>query len=258
MRYLLLLLIGLLLLNFPVWSQIQPARGFEQTAMDATFALYAQWDDHELHKTLRPFLCTAAAIQADDTGYILLTAGHCAMIPENATFFVREGMGKPAQPVTVISARREGQDDYMLLHLKTKAKYATLDLGDESSEAIGDTEINPNFTYGITKQLAHGIIASDIIQDSPICRSCEGGFLLHEFAAGGASGSPVISLTTHRVIGIVLAVVTDSGMEIEPISNVKAAFRRPNQYPAIQHPSEDSPFSLIGPEEPDDDGQAIQ
>lgn len=226
------ILLLILLLVTPVSAGIQGARGFEKTVLDATFALYGSRIDKTTLKLYQPFLCTAFVFQKDATGYLLLSAGHCVDdTPIDATFGVAEQMGGTIQLVTVVSARLKASDDYAIFHLDTSKIYPVLTLGDESTEYVGSAELNPNFAYGIVKQLAHGVISSQII-DKPAphsdCSLCVGYFALQSFAGGGASGSPVISVTTHKVIGVLVLTLEGSGFGVEPISLVKEAETRPD------------------------------
>ena len=202
--------------------------------MDATFALYGQRDDPTTKKHYQPFLCTAFIFQKDATGYLLLSAGHCIEgSPVDSTFAVAEQMGGELHSVTPVSARKESVDDYVVFHWTTDRVYPVLQLGDEITESIGSAEINPNFSFGVVKQLAHGVISSDLIDKPDIisdCDVCVGRFILEEMAGGGASGSPVISATTHKVIGVLVIQLETAGFGIEPISTVKAAMQRPNQF----------------------------
>lgn len=230
----------------PSLGQVQPATGFEKTAMDATFALYNRYLDSD-KKVYMPFRCTATIVQADETGYILLSAGHCVdNTLSDSTFAVSKVIGGPIYPVTVVSARLEGFDDYVLLHLKTTEKYPAIALGDESTEAVGNPIINAHFAYGIVEQLAHGEIASQKITDPVACRICAGDFVVHEFAGSGASGSAVISATTHKIIGILVVQMSSSGFAVEPISEMRRAFFNKNQYPQMHQLHNTLGESLFG------------
>lgn len=233
MKRLALAVLLILLSVAPAWGQVHGASGFEKTSLDSIFVLYGRYTVPESGERVEPFLCTAFAFQKDATGYLLLTAGHCAQGPAEATFVVADNLGSPMQEVTVISARQEEPEDYMLLHLKTSKVYPVLELGDESSESVGDTEIIPNISFGLGKQLAHAVIALGAISHPAQECPCEGDILMHGFMGQGGSGSPVISRRTHKVIGIFVLTFSTDGIGVEPISMVKAAMKKPDQFKEI-------------------------
>ena len=217
---------------------IQSIGGFEKQAMDATFALYVA--------PLNRFICSATAVRVQQDrhskryGYLLLSAGHCVYgEPSDFTFAVAEEIGGRLVPVAPVKARLGNAEDVSLFYMETAKKYPVIELGDESSETIGDAEINPNFTAGLTKQLAYARIASGVIGENEHCPICMGTFLIHETAGPGASGSAVISEKTHKVIGIAI-IAGVAGIGVEPISTVRKALSEPDEYEQLhQLPSDD-------------------
>jgi hypothetical protein len=211
------------------------ARGFDQTAMDATLAIYATHYDSK-HVLQSQFVCSSFVVgeDPDGKGITILSAGHCVDDqPSDWKFAVADTLGATLQPLTVLSARYvddTSDDDTVLFHLATTKKYPVLVLGDESEAAIGDETLNPNFTYGLAKQLSRGRIASGAINSPVAFPNTIGGFILDEFAGVGASGSPVISVTSHKVIGIVIAEVDHDGMIAEPTSGVRKSIARRNDF----------------------------
>jgi hypothetical protein len=202
--------------------------------MDATFALYGQAINPVTHQSVSPFLCTAFAFKADSTGYLLLSAGHCVDDePSESTFAVSEQIGGPLQRVSVVSARFEpsvgAYEDYAVFHLATSKKYPVLDLGDDI-EGIDSKTINPNFAFGITKQYAHGIVASDVMVNSIQCSTCDHQIFIHEFSGIGASGSAVIAEDTHKVIGLLVSQIDGGGFTVESIANVKQSMLKPDEF----------------------------
>src|SRR5271165_1686163 len=150
------------LLGVSAGAQVQPATGFEQKAMDATFALYGHREIGG--KTYAKFLCTATAVEKVKTGYFLISAGHCAADqPSDVTFAVSEQIGGPQHPVQPVIARLQGSQDVMKLYFPSTKNYPVIDLGTETTEQVGESIINPNFTQGWVKQLANGIIASQVM-----------------------------------------------------------------------------------------------
>jgi hypothetical protein len=235
-----LALVVALLLPIPVqaqtklWTPIQDAQGFDKTAMDATFAIFGEYDNPKTKKHEEPFVCTGFIFQADATGYLIMSAGHCVdKDPADSTYSVAEQIGSPTMPVECVFARLvQGKDygDVSIFHLTTTKKYPVLELGDESSEHLGSEIINPNFALGLSKQLAKGQIVSEPIGGLESCDMCQGQFILHETAGRGASGSPVISAVTHKVVGILVGEIELDGYTVEPISTAIQVRQEPNQY----------------------------
>lgn len=230
------------------------AHGFDQTAMDATVAVYSQHFDSK-HVLQAQFVCSAFVVgeDLDGKGVTILSAGHCVDDqPSDWTFAVADTLGAPQHAVTVVSARyvhETSDDDTVLFHLATTKKYPVLVLGDESESAIGDETLNPNFTFGLAKQLSRGRIASAAIDDPVAFPNVVGGFILDEFAGLGASGSPVISVTSHKVIGIIIAEVDHNGMIAEPTSAVRKSITRRNEYKELHRLHELTIFGGIEDEQ---------
>lgn len=225
--------------NLPL---IHQPRGFDAKALDATFALYGYRDAGAAKQT--HFLCTAFAVsrdkQAKDYRYVLLSAGHCVYNqPADVKFAVAEQIGGPLFSVTPAFARLEKSEDVSMFLFASPKKYPVLNLGDERySSAIGDETINPNFSEGLVKQLALGRIASAAITNPVHCGYlCDGRYIVQEQAAGGASGSPIILKRTHTVIGIlVVEFGGDVGFGVEPISTVRVALQKEDQFKALHQP----------------------
>jgi S1-C subfamily serine protease len=128
--------------------------------------------------------------------------------------------------------------DMAIFDLVTTKKYDVMVLGNDSDLQIGDKTINPNFAAGLSKQLSHGVISSDLLSMSEHCNEdCAGYFLVQSYGAGGASGSAIISEKTHEVIGLAIwqAPGDNIGLGIEPISKFAAFLAGPNQ----PHPDDD-------------------
>jgi hypothetical protein len=169
---------------------------------------------------------------------VLLTAGHCVQtVPKDVQFSVSEEVGGARQPVTLIKAYFGEDIDFAIFNLKTTKNYPVAVLGPNDSLTVGDKVWNPNFTYGLGKQLTTGVISTRGIVQSEQCpeSDCAGAFIVQEYAGPGASGSVVISAKTHRVIGVLQAELHEAGLQVEPISRFAKFMAGPNQ----THPRED-------------------
>jgi hypothetical protein len=214
-------------------GSVQPPKGFAGKLWSSTLALYASRGP----KT--QFECTAEPIAKIKGGYRLLTAGHCVqLLPADLKFSVAEEIGGPRTPVTLVKAVLDGTMDFALFDLQTDKVYTLFVLGDESELRVGDTTINPNFAIGAAKQLSLGRVSSMPVPLSPTCYSdeCAGDFIVQQDAGPGASGSAVLSVKTHKVIGLLVWQFGrgDIGFGIEPISLYAKFLAGPNQ----PHPAE--------------------
>ena len=232
-RFLALALIFLLTALSSGAESIRAPRGFSGSLYKSVLALYGTKDGHT------QFLCTAEPFEKISGGYHLLSAGHCVqLMPEGVAFFVSEQIGGPLTPVKMMKAYLGDGLDFSEFELKTDRKYSVFVLGDEHGARVGDAVLNPNFSAGVGKQLSHGLISSDILAVSPRCEAdCSGDFIIQTFDAPGASGSAVVSVRTHQVIGIVINQFGDAiGFGVEPISKFYKFLAGPNQ----PHPADDS------------------
>src|SRR5208282_824174 len=186
---------------------IQDVRDFLiSQAEAATFALYASSASRGVSDK---FICTATAIAQVQGGYELLSAGHCTQasdeLPSDLTFSVAEQIGGKLMPVTLVKAVLGDEPlDFSIFYLPTSNQYPVEELGNQGDAHIGDPTINVNFSAGITKEYAPGIVASKIVvSDDP---KLNGLFEVQQFGTGGASGSSVIDAKTDKIIGIVVVV----------------------------------------------------
>ena len=223
----------LLVLILPLRADTLSApKGFAGKLWSSTLALYGTKG-----KTTH-FLCTAEPIAKIDGGYRLLSAGHCVQtVPADVQFSIADEIGGKLIPVTMVKAYLGEGIDFSLFDLKTTKKYSLFELGDERTSAVGDPTIDPNFALGLGKQISLGRITSRALSVSEDCPAdgCVGGFLVQEYAGPGASGSAVVSLKTHKVIGLLVFEFGDGdvGFAVEPISFFAKFLAGPNQ----PHPS---------------------
>ncbi len=209
---------------------IQPPKGFEGDVYKATFALYEHRGKQE------QFICTTEAYEKIGGGYHLIGAGHCAD-PKADYFAVAEDIGGPETKVTVIKSELDKNADLAVFEMKTDKVYPVIPMGTIDGERIGDAVINVNFAVGIAKQLSEGKISSGVI--APTDDKSTDVFIAQIFGAGGSSGSAVVSVNTHKIIGIVIYGFQDDnndgfipvplniGMGIEPIDKFAAFLNRP-------------------------------
>lgn len=207
----------------------------QKTALGATFALYADRGEDGAQ-----FRCTATAFERSITGgYYLLTAGHCILHEADAQFSVAEEIGAPRTEVRVIKYRVDSLLDFAILDLETKKVYPTIPLG--SDAGVGTQIVNPNFGFGLIKQLSLGTVSSERLSKVADCDNCESKFMVQVFGAPGSSGSAVIA--NGKIAGIITNEFTgiNVGLAGEPIS----AFPSFLDSPVQEKLHEDAPKSII-------------
>jgi len=219
MKRLYALVLSLVLALGVLASPVNPPKGFAGRLWNGTFALYGTKNG------VTHFLCTAEAIEKTVDGYTLLSAGHCVTLnPPDVQFSVSETVGSPFMPVTLGKAVQVDNIDFSLFDLKTDKKYFVMEMGHGEPVRVGDETINPNFAAGLGKQISLGQVSSLDLVKSEACDEpeCLGDFLVQEYAAPGASGSAVLSIKTHHIIGILVLEFQGAqvGFAIEPIDRL--------------------------------------
>jgi hypothetical protein len=225
---------------------INPPIGWAGQMWASTFALYGT------KGTQTHFLCTAEPIEKIPGGYRLLTAGHCVQrSPEGLQFSVSEEIGGDRTPVTMVKAFLDNTLDFAIFDLQTPKSYTVFPLGNETELQIGDETLNSNFALGVGKQLSRGVVASDLIVASEECEvdtACIGKFIVQETAGAGASGSAILSIKTHQVVGLLVWEFADGqiGFGIEPISLFSKFMAGPDQpHPGAKEVSEKIPDEVF-------------
>lgn len=228
------LFLSLLLVAASVFAPIAQARNKNhERAQKATFVLYGHSDSRNI---TRP-LCTAFAYKKASDGYVLMTAGHCftAGAPEDAKYVVGEGQitDTPAnlQPVEVLNHIDNGKMDVAELYLKTKKNYQVLDL-DTKPVRIDDRVFYVGYPEMVSQVVYTGRVGSSLIQTvvgsnaSDPCDICSGRFLVQIGGGPGASGSPVISERTGKVVGILEGHLFENGVVVVPSLAIEAYYSK--------------------------------
>lgn len=179
-----------------------------QKVYDASLALYGELGE------VGHFLCTSTVIAARPGQYLLLTAGHCVVgddLPTGLKFFVSEQIvdqpviGNPnLMPVEVIRAENDDKYDFALLLLNTTKNFPVIGLSDKVPQ-VEDKVYTVNYSLGIAKQVALGVVATGVIGNEGSegdCGLCKGRYMVHLFAGPGASGSAIIDEKTNEIVGV--------------------------------------------------------
>lgn len=205
--------------------------GKHQQALKSTFILYGRSEARGIdHKEL----CTAFAYKKVSDGYILMTAGHCfpAEAPSDVTYLVADGQAVDnpiLQPVEVLNYVDDGKMDVAELHLKTKKKYKVLQLSDEPVK-IDDKVFYVGYPEMVSQVVYTGRVGSNIMQSivdsNDPCDICKGRFLVQTGGGPGASGSPIISERTGKVVGILEGHVFENGVVVVPTPAIESYYQK--------------------------------
>jgi hypothetical protein len=212
-------------------KEIKKPIGFEEKVYNATLALYADSEGWGL-PTHREYLCTVTAFRKVTGGYLLIGAGHCEWGNSYfAEYFVTSEIDGELQPVTLLT-RPENMlldVDYAVYFYPTKLTIPVIPLGNEADEHIGSKTISVSFPLAATKILARAEIVSNIIttekmiQAGPDKYKVNGFFLVNEIGNHGSSGSTIVSVDSHKIIGLLISAmdgVTSMPLFIQPITPI--------------------------------------
>ena len=221
-------LIALLaLFLFPQQSPVQKLdREYVKTLYSATGLLYGQ--DEAGTMQMR---CTVTAIQKDDTGYIFVTAAHCAcnddsdkhtVSPEKTYFFITadESVSKDFMRATPVGCGyRHRGDDFALFHVDTTKNFPMVDIGKDPE--VLDEVVNVASPLGLGKQVMLGNISSNVLNRPVISDDInwEGVLLLQMFGVdGGSSGSSLVCVDQRAICGFIVGSIDKSSMTAMPVS----------------------------------------
>jgi hypothetical protein len=199
-----------------------------EKALGATFVLYGHSDKRNVEHIP---LCTAFAYKKVDDGYLLLTEGHCfdGGAPEDATYLVANGQivdePKNLEAVEVLNHVDDSRMDVAELHLKTAKQYPVLELDFQPTQ-IDDKVFYVGYPQMATQVLYIGRVGSNVIETKPEdCDGmCSGRILVQTGGGPGASGSPVISEKTGKVIGILEGHIFENGVIVVPSTGIRAYY----------------------------------
>ena len=213
MKNLLSVALSLLLFSAPIFAAQEVDKTkmskAHQRAYDAALAIYINEGDGPR------FTCssTVVAHRANSTSqtkyqYLLLTAGHCVLgdgrSKDSKYFVTEEIVAKPKlQPVEVLKAENDDVYDFAILLLESDNEYPVIAISNlNGSPDLEDKVYGVNFSLGLTKQVALGVVASKVMDNNGECTPCKGRYMVHLFEAPGASGSSIIDEKTNEIVGI--------------------------------------------------------
>jgi S1-C subfamily serine protease len=200
----------------------------EKTAFPATTLLYAQADDGSL--SMR---CTATFIEKNSTGYVAVSAAHCAcadneddhtVSPEKTFFYVTSDEAENKEFIRaklVGCGYRHAGDDFSIFQVNTTHDFPVVPLGIDPS--VMEPVINIASPLGLGKQVFTGSVSAaslnrPIIQDDI---NWTHAVLLQLFGTdGGSSGSAVICSDQRAICGLIVGTYNKTSTIALPISRL--------------------------------------
>jgi hypothetical protein len=222
----------MLVLSLPTFSAT-PDEEFKQNLGRATLALYhaeqkCAWVKKQIFifdfnmwecKFEEHFVCTATVIAGDGAGtYLAVTAGHCFDWKEIDKYHLAENtFGKPVMhKVNVLKFENDERYDYGLVTFKSLRGLPIIQVSGMESDppALGTSVLNVNISYGIIKEFAEGRVVSNVIEGDVDgrCSSCNGRYLVNIGLGPGASGSAIVNMQTHEIVGLAEAIFPETTM----------------------------------------------
>lgn len=217
-----------------------------EIAEKATFVLYGRSEARGVdHKAL----CTAFVYKKAEDGYYLLTEGHCFTggAPADAKYLVASGQvvdNPDLQPVEVLNYVDDGVVDVAELHLKTAKQYPVLEL-DTNLAKIDDKVFYVGYPEIIGQAVYTGRVGSAPLQSigpdsGDPCDICIGRILVQTGGGPGASGSPVISEKTGKVVGILEGHVFENGTVVVPTPLIEGYYAKAGHAVKVEPKNEQS------------------
>jgi hypothetical protein len=222
-----------------------------RTLYPSTALLYSQESDGTMKMR-----CTATAIEKNATGYIFVTAAHCACednadklisSPVKTFFFVTgdEGVSKDFLRATVTGCGYQHRgDDFALFQVDTKADFPVIPLG--SDPKILDRVVNVASPLGLGKQVFFGTVSSPILS-RPVVQddiNWTKAVLLQLFGVnGGSSGSSAICLDQRAICAFVVGAIGETNIVAMPVSRLIELRKalKANSYKWYREESDDIP-----------------
>ncbi len=217
-------------------KEVQPS--FSDTLSKATLAVYSGKQVCQ-YKTVESFFgpfdvwscefksnftCTATIVSKDGFGnFVGLTAGHCfsyeLMEKGGEKYYISDSLDdKPVlHEIHLVKFANDARYDFAIFEFRSIRDYPVIEIlqDGEAVPPIGTQVLNVNFSLGVTKQLLEGKVVSNQFENGGgrACdHECGARYFVSIGVGPGASGSAVVDLKTHKIIGMVEAVFPSTQM----------------------------------------------
>lgn len=229
-----LLLSSLLLLLLAKPAQAEKKAEFAQHVYNSVVLLYSQTEDGgmKMHCTATAYRVVTDLIGSKKTRFV--SASHCvsgenSVEQKQTKFFITadaEGE-KTFIPATLVEAGdRKVGDDFAIFEVQG-AQFDSIPLGDSDKIRMGDSVLDVASPLGLGKQYFEGYVSSIHLDRPPL----DAGdvqwtnVMLVEIGGGpGSSGSSIISLDQHAIVGFLVGAFSGGniGAVCIPVDKFKA------------------------------------
>ena len=149
-------------------------------------------------------ICTATVIDRQGNEYVALTAGHCIMpaIREANGYYISDEISdEPVlHHVDILKSENDDRYDYAIISFHSAKEYPVIPLNNpnDGSPAVGTELLNVNYSYGLGKQVVHGIVTSEPVNVDAMKKR----FLTTLQTGPGSSGSAIVDAKTGEIVGV--------------------------------------------------------
>lgn len=224
-------LLAVTLMVAPAFAQKQSEADFvNKTFYPAVVLLYSQ--DFSGGMAMR---CTATAIEKNATGYVFVTAAHCAsadnalaqsVVPEDRTFFYitpDEPTAKTFLPAKLIECGyQHAGDDFCLFQVDTKEAFPIVPIGVDPT-VLGEGVINVASPIGLGKQLLHGNVSSLKLNRDVRANDINWtGVVMLQLPGtdGGSSGSAIVCENQQAICAFLVGTIGQTQTIAMPVSRL--------------------------------------
>jgi len=191
------------------------------TQEDPLFGSFSQWGC----SFQRRFICTATVVaRLGESTYVGLTAGHCFNWDNKNEYYVADKIGeKPVlHHINLIKFENDERYDYGVFKFQSSEEYPVIEIDTDSvkSPSVGTPVLNVNYAFGLVEETLEGKVVSDQVIDParPGMKKLKGRYLVGIGVGPGASGSPIVDGTSHKIVGLVEAIFPGTQMSTIVIS----------------------------------------
>jgi hypothetical protein len=200
----------------------------KDTYFPAVTLLYAQAEDGTMKMR-----CTATAYEKTETGYLFVSAAHCATVDDElvrekvdkAEFFITPDEDAEAKTfiraMVVACGYQDKGDDFCIFFVKTSQTFPTVAMGRDSSAIVGEEIVNVSSPLGLGKQVFFGRVTMPRLDRSVVVDNFDWShtvLLQLPGTNGGSSGSAVICLDQRAVCAFVVGTIGGSTVVGLPVS----------------------------------------
>ena len=201
------------------------------TYFPAVTLLYSQDDSGTM--VMR---CTATAFEKTSTGYLFVSAAHCATHKnpqsreevERTDFFVTADEAKEAKTFlraqVVACGYKDRSDDFCIFFVKTVQPFPVISLGNDSTNVAGEEVVNVASPEGLGKQVFYGRITMPKLDRSVIVDDINWShtvLLQLPGTNGGSSGSSIVCLSQRAVCSFLVGTIGGTTVVGIPVSRFK-------------------------------------